>query len=125
MAAGRLLGQTLRRSDRELLAGGALVACVGCVVAATAQSAPVALVGFALAGAGIALNAPIVFGAAGRGRRDAASAVATVTTLGYAGLLAGPPLVGGVGQASSLRGSFVLLAVVAAAVAAAATRLRS
>ena len=47
-----------------------------------------------------------------------------MTTLGYVGLLAGPPLVGGVSQLLSLRGSFVVLAVVAAAVAAAATRLR-
>src|SRR5204863_6235 len=67
---------------------------------------------------------------AGAGRESillgvaAASAVATVTTLGYLGLLTGPPLVGGVGQAVSLRGSFVVLAVIAAAVAAAAIRLR-
>ena len=47
-----------------------------------------------------------------------------MTTLGYVGLLAGPPLVGSVSQLLSLRGSFVVLAVVAAAVAAAATRLR-
>ena len=124
MAAGRFLGQALHRSDRELLAGGSLVACAGCLLAAAAPNAPVALVGFTLAGLGIALNAPVVFGAAGRGRRDAASAVATVTTLGYLGLLTGPPLVGGVGQALSLRGSFVVLALIAAAVAAAAIRLR-
>ena len=67
------------------------------------------------------MNAPIVFGAGGR---RGASAVATVTTLGYVGLLIGPPLVGGIAQAFSLRASFVVLAVVAAAVAAAATRLR-
>ena len=52
------------------------------------------------AGAGISLNAPIVFGAGGR---RGASAVATVTTLGYVGLLIGPPLVGGLAQAFSLR----------------------
>ena len=62
-----------------------------------------------------------MFGAAGR---VSASAVASVTTLGYVGLLVGPPLVGGAAQAISLRGSFVVLAVVAAAVTAAATRLR-
>jgi len=124
MAAGRFFGQASGRPDRVLLAGGSLLACTGCLVAAVSPGAPVALVGFALAGAGIALNAPVVFGAAGRGRRDAASAVATVTTLGYIGLLTGPPIVGGVGQLVSLRGSFVLLAVIAAAVAAAATRLR-
>jgi len=66
---------------------------------------------------------PIVFGIAGR-RPDAGSAVATVTTIGYLGLLVGPPLVGGVAQATSLRVSFLALAVIAAAVAAATTRLR-
>jgi len=104
-----------------LLGGGSALAAVGCVVAATAPNAPVALAGFALGGAGISLNAPVIFGVAGR---KAATAVATVTTLGYVGLLVGPPLVGGIAQLTSLRVSFVVLAVVAAAVAAAATRLR-
>jgi len=85
--------------------------------------APLALVGFAVAGAGISLNAPIVFGLAGRGRVDAAAAIATVTTIGYLGLLIGPPLVGGIAEAGSLRISFVGLAVIAAAVGLAAARL--
>jgi len=121
MAAGRFYGQAAQLSDRTLLVAGAACASVGCLLAASAPNAPLALLGFAVAGAGISLNAPIVFGAAGR---ISASAVATVTTLGYFGLLIGPPLVGGVAQASSLRGSFVVLACVAAAVAAAATRLK-
>jgi MFS family permease len=70
---------------------------------------------------GISLNAPIVFGVAGR-RPDAATAVATVTTIGYLGLLIGPPLVGIVAQLTGLRVSFVVLALIAVAVAAAATR---
>jgi len=121
MAAGRFYGQTTRFSDRTLLAGGAALASAGCVIAATAPTSGVALAGFALGGAGISLNAPVVFGAAGR---VSASAVATVTTLGYVGLLVGPPLVGTAAQVFSLRGSFLVLAAVAAAVAAAATRLR-
>jgi MFS family permease len=122
MAAGRFFGQAAHRiSDRALLAGGGAVSAVGCLIAATAPNAPLALVGFAIGGAGISLNAPIVFGAAGR---KAASAVATVTTLGYVGLLVGPPLVGGIAQAIDLRASFVTLAVVAALVAVCATRLR-
>jgi MFS family permease len=124
MAGGRFFGQASRRSDRTLLVGGALLAAAGCAIAASAPSAPVALAGLALGGAGISLNAPILFGAAGRSRRDAAGAISTVTTIGYLGLLVGPPLVGGVAQAVSLRGSFVGLALVAAAVAAAAARLR-
>jgi len=122
MALGRFFGQAAGRiPDRVLLGGGSALAAVGCVVAATAPNAPVALAGFALGGAGISLNAPVIFGVAGR---KAATAVATVTTLGYVGLLVGPPLVGGIAQLTSLRVSFVVLAVVAAAVAAAATRLR-
>jgi len=121
MALGRFYGHATRFSDRTLLAGGAAVAVLGCLLAASAPNAPIALAGFALAGAGISLNAPIVFGAAGR---VSAGAVASVTTLGYVGLLIGPPLVGGAAQAISLRGSLVVLAVVAAAVTAAATRLR-
>jgi MFS family permease len=125
MALGRFAGQAAHRvGDRTLFAGGALLAGGGCVLVAAAPVSAVALAGFALAGLGISATAPVAFGAAGRGRRDAASAVATVTTLGYLGLLAGPPLVGGIAQASSLRASFVVLACVAAAVAAAATRLR-
>ncbi|HEV2592284.1 MAG TPA: MFS transporter [Gaiellaceae bacterium] len=121
MAAGRFFGQAVRVADRTALVAGAALAAIGCVVVASAPVSAVALAGIGLAGAGVSLNAPIVFGAGGR---RSASAVATVTTLGYAGLLLGPPLVGGVAQASSLRVSFVILAALAAAVAAAATRVR-
>jgi MFS family permease len=120
MAAGRFFGQGTKLPDRVLLVGGAAVAAAGCVLAAVATSPGVALAGFVLGGVGVALNAPIVFGAAGR---ISASAVATVTTLGYAGLLVGPPLVGGVAQASSLRVSFVVLGALAAATAFLASRL--
>jgi MFS family permease len=124
MAAGRFFGQAAHRlDDRALLTGGAALGAVGCSVAATATSPAVGLVGFALGGAGVSLNAPIVFGLAGR-RPDAATAVATVTTIGYLGLLVGPPLVGLVAQASSLRVSFLVLAGIAASVAVAAGRLR-
>ena len=124
MALGRFFGQAAGRfSDRALLGGGAALAAIGCTIAAAAPNAPVGPVGFALGGAGISLNAPIVFGFAGR-HRDAGTAVATVTTIGYLGLLVGPPLVGGIAQATSLRVSFGVLAAVAAAVAVAASRLR-
>jgi MFS family permease len=122
MAAGRFLGQAAGRySDRLLLTSGALVGTVGCLIAAFAPNSAIGLVGFAVGGAGVALNAPIVFGFAGR-RPDAGTAVATVTTIGYLGLLVGPPLVGLVAQFSSLRVSFVVLAAIAAAVAFAANR---
>ena len=121
MAAGRFFGQATKLPDRGLLVGGGIVATAGCALAAAAPNAGLALTGFVLGGLGVALNAPIVFGAAGR---RSASAVATVTTLAYAGLLIGPPLVGGIAQATSLRVSFVVLAAIAGAAALAATTLR-
>jgi MFS family permease len=122
MAAGRFLGQAARLPDRTLLGAGALLAAAGCALTAAAPNAAVGLVGLAVGGAGVSLNAPVVFGIAGR-RRDAGAAVATVTTIGYLGLLVGPPLVGGVAQAASLRTSFAVLAIVACLVAAVAARL--
>src|SRR6266850_642690 len=124
MAFGRFFGQAAGRlSDRALLGGGSLLATAGCAIVAVAPNAPIGLVGFALGGAGISLNAPVVFGIAGR-RPDAGTAVATVTTIGYLGLLVGPALVGGIAQATSLRISFATLAAIAAAVAAATARVR-
>ena len=123
MAAGRFFGQAAGRvGDRALLVGGAVVGAVGCTLAALSPNAPVALTGLAIGGAGVSLNAPIIFGLAGR-RPDAATAVATVTTIGYLGLLIGPPLVGLVAQVSSLRASFLVLAGIAAVVAAVAPRV--
>ena len=121
MAIGRFYGQATHFGDRTLLVGGGLLGAAGCLLAAIAPSPAVALLGLALGGLGVSLNAPIVFGVGGR---RGASAVATVTTIGYVGLLIGPALVGAVAQVSSLRGSLVVLSLVAAAVAVAATRVR-
>ena len=124
MAAGRFFGQAAHRvTGHVLVAAGTALGAVGCLVVAAAPTPAIGVVGFAIAGAGVSLNAPILFGFAAR-RPDAGTSVATVTTIGYLGLLVGPPLVGLVAQASSLRISFVVLAAVAAAVAATATRMR-
>jgi len=124
MAFGRFFGQAASRySDRFLLAGGSALAAGGCTLAALAPDAKVGLIGFALGGAGVSLNAPIVFGIAAR-KPDAGTAVATVTTIGYLGLLIGPVLVGGIAEFTSLRVSFLVLAAIAAGVAAIAARMR-
>src|SRR5262249_57554602 len=70
MALGRFFGQAAGRvSDRMLLGGGSLLAAGGCTLVALAPTAPVGLAGFAIGGAGISLNAPIVFRAPRRGPR--------------------------------------------------------
>jgi MFS family permease len=127
MVAGRLAGHplSLRFGDRMLLGGGAMLAVAGLVIASAAPTVPVALAGFFLGGAGVSAAAPVAFGAAGRGAAEAerGSAVATVTTLGYLGFLAGPPLTGAAAELVGLRAAFIVLACVAAGLAVLTPRL--
>ena len=128
MVAGRFSGQcfTGRLADRLLLAAGALLSMIGLLIAVAAPAVPVAMVGFFLGGAGVSVAAPVAFSAAGRSVSGAerASAVATVTTIGYLGFLAGPPMMGAVAEVVGLRASFLALAAVTALLAVSATRLR-
>ena len=98
----------------------------GLALAATAQHAVVALAGFVVAGGGLALSAPTLFGLAGRvgGEGGRGAALSTVAILGYLGFVAGPALIGAVSGASSLRGGFLFLCAVAVILAACAPILR-
>ena len=102
-----------------LLSVGALIGSGGLLLAAVAPSIPLALLGFAIGGAGVSLAAPTLFGAAGRGasEEERGSAVASVTTISYLGFLVGPPLIGGVSGATGLRVGIGLLAAIALALA--------
>lgn len=116
MVSGRTVAHLFgaRVSDRSLLAGGGVVSATGLLTAAVAPSIPLALIGFVLAGFGSAVVAPTLFGLAGRSASKAArgSAVGTVTTVAYLGFLLGPPIVGGISGAISLRFGLGFLAVV-------------
>ena len=103
-----------------------LSAAAGLALASAADHAAVALLGFVVAGAGLALSAPTLFGEAGRlgGEGGRGASVSTVAILGYLGFLAGPPLIGAVAGATSLRGGFVFLCVMALLLAACAPLLR-
>jgi Major Facilitator Superfamily len=127
MATGRMLAQRLERSSvagRMTFAGCA--AAGGLLLAATAGHPAVALSGFVVAGGGLSLSAPTLFGAAGRlgGQGGRGAAVSTAAVLGYLGFLAGPPLFGTVAGASSLRGGFLFLCGAALLLGASAPALR-
>jgi MFS family permease len=121
MFVGRTIGQGLSRrlSDGQVLAVAGGVGAVGIGVVAWAQTSVVALAGLAIAGAGISLVAPALFGRAGRlaGKRSRGQAIAGLTVFGYLGFVAGPPLVGLVAGLTDLRVSFTALAVLAAGLA--------
>ncbi|WP_299284023.1 hypothetical protein [uncultured Tateyamaria sp.] len=91
---------------------------------AAAPNAPTALVGLVLVGFGLAPIVPLAFRIAGKLSPDAPGVgVAAVSTLGYAGFLLGPPLVGLVAEASSLRWSLGAVALLLLIVAMLSRRL--
>jgi MFS family permease len=79
----------------------------------------------ALLGLGYSLIAPLAFARAGADPdHSSGTAMAAVSTLGYGGFLLGPPLIGFVAEASSLRVSIALLAGLAVAITLLAGHLR-
>ena len=92
---------------------GALVAAVGFGLITYAPPLLPALAGYVLIGLGCANIVPALFSMAGNQKAMPESlAIPAITTLGYAGVLAGPALIGFVAQASSLVFAFTAVAVV-------------
>lgn len=120
MTVGRLTGDRFvsQLGGRRVLLVGGLCAAAGFLIATLAPSVPVAVAGFALVGLGAANIVPVLFTVAGNHPAMPASlAVAAITTMGYAGVLAGPAFIGFLAQATSLTTAFVAIAVAVAAVA--------
>lgn len=114
MAAGRLAG------DRLVAAYGVVTPFrVGTVVAAVGLGAALlwggqvaGVLGFVAFGVGISFTLPVAIAAGSRVRGlDQATAVANVSTLGYAGFFTGPPLIGLLAEAGGLRVALALPAV--------------
>lgn len=128
MTIGRLTGDAVvaRLGDRRTMFWGGLLAIAGYVVLLTAPLASIALLGFLLIGLGASNTVPVLFRQAGaQTAMPAGLAIAAVTTVGYAGVLAGPAGVGFAAQAIGLPGAFWALAIMLMLVplcAAAATR---
>jgi predicted MFS family arabinose efflux permease len=127
MVVGRLTGDALTHrfgAARMLRIGGALAAA-GFLIAAIVPSAAGASAGFLIFGAGVANIVPVLFSAAGRVPGvPPGVALATVTTIAYAGLLVGPALIGFVADATSLPAAFVVVAAMLATIAAASPLVR-
>jgi predicted MFS family arabinose efflux permease len=117
MAVGRLTVHRLAPpgSERTVLVSAAAFTAAGSALAAYAASAPVALVGILVAGAGCAVCAPTIISIAGRASkpRERATVVGSLTTLMYLGFLVGPAAVGGLAELTTLRTSLGSVAAVA------------
>jgi len=120
MTVGRLTGDAIvhRLGATRVLVFGGLTAAGGLFLATFAPSWELALVGYALLGAGCSNIVPVLYTAVGKQTVMPESvAVPAITTLGYAGILAGPAVIGLIAHGSSLSFAFGLMAVLLVAVA--------
>jgi MFS family permease len=125
MAVGRLGGEpviaALGPAGTLQIGCGAMALALGAGLAV--EDPGVAIAAFAIAGLGVACVFPVVLSTAG-GVEDGRGgpAVAFVSTIGYSGFLAGPPLIGAIADRTALSwglGVVVVLGAVAAALAGA------
>ena len=126
MTAGRLAGDRIvdRLGPRKVVLVGGLCAAAGFVFATAVPSWEAALGGYALVGVGCANIVPVLFSAVGR--QDVMPenvAVPAITTLGYAGILAGPAGIGFIAHLTTLPTAFLVLAAMLVAVALSSRRL--
>ncbi|WP_053269508.1 MFS transporter [Pseudomonas chlororaphis] len=121
MTVGRLTGDAIvhKLGARRVIVMGGSVATAGLLLATLAPAWEAALVGYALVGVGCSNIVPVLYTAAGKQTvMPEAIAVPAITTLGYAGILAGPALIGFIAHGSSLSIAFGLIAVMLIGVAA-------
>lgn len=120
MALGRFCGDALNRrvGAVRLLRYGSLAAGVSIALMLLVGEPLVALPALLLAGLGVANGVPLLFSAAGHSRdMSPGPAIAAVSTMSYFALLAGPPLLGFLADATSLPAALSVTAVLIAAVA--------
>ncbi|MEG9437243.1 MFS transporter [Edaphobacter sp. HDX4] len=121
MAAARFLGDWLigRFEDRTILIwSGSLIAFgFGCTL--ISHSLGLAVFGLVLTGLGVANIIPVIMTLAGRNTRmGAGPAISALSTIGYFGFLAGPPLIGWLAVAVGLNKSLGLVVLAGVIVAA-------
>lgn len=113
MTIGRFTGDRVvaRLGSRRVLVLSGLLTIVGLVGVLPEDWPWLALGGFAIVGFGTANIVPVLFSAAGRQTvMPSGLAIAAMTTIAYAGILAGPAAIGFVAHASSLPAALALVA---------------
>jgi hypothetical protein len=124
MTLGRLSGTALivRFGQTRALVLGGLTACGGMLLGALAPFVPLVMLGFALTGLGLANLFPTAIARAGE--LTGPSGVAAASTLGYGGMLLGPPSIGFLTDAFGLPTALTTVAALAAVAAGIAWSVR-
>lgn len=125
MALMRFAGDGLRNryGAVKTLRISAVLGAVGLAMGGLAPTAPLAIIGFAVAGLGVANMVPILFSAAGnRPGLPPGVGISSVTMVGYAGILIAPSTIGFVAEHMGFRATYLALALVLGGVALMAGR---
>jgi predicted MFS family arabinose efflux permease len=113
MALMRFTGDNLvhKYGPEKIVLWGALIAASGLLIAVVLPWQATSLIGFLLIGIGASNIVPVLFSAAGKADRNSPElALAAVTTMGYAGQLAGPAMIGFVAHLTTLPVALGLMA---------------
>ena len=113
MAGGRFAGDwmSVKIGKRNMIRMSGLLIAGGLMLAVVLPYIVPATIGFLITGMGVSSVVPLVYSTAGKSGKVAAGvALAAVSTIGYLGFLFGPPAIGLIAQALSLRWSFALIA---------------
>jgi sugar phosphate permease len=126
MTFGRLFGDLVvnKLGSRIVVAIGAVLSAAGLSISVVAPTWHLALLGFALVGAGVSNLFPVLVSMCARQKVVPENvAVPAVLTLGYAGILMGPAIIGFLAHFIDLSGTFILLAVLLLCITALAKRI--
>lgn len=127
MTIGRLSGDWLsaRFSPATLTQVGGVIAGAGLLLAVLIPETAFVMIGFAGAGIGLSVIIPLAFSVAGNMPGfPPGMGIAGVATIGYAGFLAGPPIIGLVAEATSFRVALGGVALLTASLAWSAQSMR-
>jgi MFS family permease len=114
MASGRFVGDKIitRFGKQSVLQASGIIITTGLLIAVIFPHIITATIGFLLVGIGVSSVVPLVYSAAGKSKKMAPGlALTAVTSIGFIGFLLGPPIIGFIAEAFSLRWSFTLIAV--------------
>ncbi|MET7519515.1 MFS transporter [Streptomyces sp. NPDC005480] len=113
LTAGRWLGPAvLERFGRvTILRTAAAFTAAGVVVFALGPSTGMAFAGTLLWGMGAALGFPISMSAGADEPAHAASRVSVITSIGYCGFVGGPPLIGFLGNQTTVGHALLVIAI--------------
>jgi MFS family permease len=116
MFAMRLMGDkiALRFGASKTARYSGLVALAGSLIVLTFESLIPLMIGFGFIGLGIAVIIPLAFSRAGKDKEiSQGTAIASIATLGYGGMLLGPLFVGLIAEVTSIKTGFFLLPILA------------